>query len=446
MSRQSVSMQSKMLAMKIGSAAGVRGEIVLPGDKSVSHRAAILSALSDGEARVTNFGSSADCAATVDCLRSLGVGIDRDGSELAVRGVGKDGLKPPGGPLNCENSGTTMRLMSGVLAGQDFESVLVGDESLQKRPMRRVIDPLAAMGAEVAGTDDGRAPLRIKGRRPLKAIDYEPAAASAQLKSCVLLAGLNGDGRTSVLERTPTRDHTERMLRWLGVEVGEEPVSGGVRIIVSGDARLTARDIRVPSDLSSAAFFIVAAGFLEGSELKMPGVGVNGSRRAVVDVLQGIGVDIEITDERLVCNEPVADLTVRGRSGISSQGRNLLSGGVIANLIDEIPILAVAGTQLEGGLEIRNAAELRIKESDRIAAIVENLRRMGASVEEFEDGFRVERSRLGGAAIDSFGDHRIAMAFAIAGLFAEGEAEITGAECAAVSFPSFYDELARVRY
>lgn len=433
-----------MLAMKISSAAGLRGEIILPGDKSISHRAAILSALSDGRSTITNFGSSADCAATVDCLRGLGVRIDRKGSELVVSGVGKDGLRQPSGPLNCENSGTTMRLMSGVLAGHEMETVLVGDESLQKRPMKRVIDPLVSMGAEIEGTD-GRAPLKIKGRRPLKAIDYEPAVASAQLKSCVLLAGLNSDGETSVLEKTPTRDHTERMLRWLGVDFRETSVDGASRITVSGESRLTARDIRVPSDLSSAAFFIVAAGFLHGSELTLPGVGVNGSRRAVIDVLQKIGVDIETADERLVCNEPVADLTVRGRGGISSPARVVLSGGVVANLIDEVPILAVAGTQLEGGLEIRNAAELRIKESDRIAAIVENLRRMGASIDEFEDGFRVERSRLKGAEIDSFGDHRIAMAFAVAGLFAAGETEIVGADCAAVSFPAFYDELARVR-
>ncbi len=417
----------------------------MPGDKSISHRAAILSALSDGEAAVTNFGSSADCAATVECLRDLGVEIDRDGSRLVVKGVGKDGLRRPERELNCENSGTTMRLMAGVLAGQDFDSVLVGDESLQKRPMKRVIDPLVSMGAEVEGTD-GRAPLRIKGRRPLRAIDYEPAAASAQLKSCVLLAGLNAAGETSVLEKTPTRDHTERMLRWLGVDVRETQVPGGTRISVSGDARLTARDIQVPSDLSSAAFFVVAAVFLEGSELKMPGVGFNGSRKGVLDVLKRLGVDIRISDEREVCNEPVADLTVLGKTGLGSSSDNLLSGPIIANLIDEIPILAVAGTQLPGGLEIRDAGELRIKESDRIAAIVENLRRMNADVEEFEDGFKVKRSRLAGAAVDSFGDHRIAMAFAVAGLFAEGETEIAGADCAAVSFPEFYDELERVRY
>ena len=417
----------------------------MPGDKSISHRAAILTALSDGEATVTNFGSSADCSATVHCLRELGVEIKRNGSELVVRGAGKDGLRRPRRELNCENSGTTMRLMSGVLAGQAFESVLVGDESLQKRPMKRVIDPLVSMGAEVEG-NDGRAPLRIRGRRPLKALNYEPEVASAQLKSCVLLAGLYADGITSVLERTPTRDHTERMLQWLGVEVTEIPESDGVRISVSGHARLTARDIRVPSDISSAAFFISAAGLLDSSELKMPGVGVNGSRKAVIDILQQIGVDIEVSDERLVCNEPVADITVRGRTAISTSGRNLLSGRLIANLIDEIPILAVVGTQIGGGLEIRDARELRIKESDRITAIVENLRRMGADIEEFEDGFKVERSQLNGATIDSFGDHRIAMAFAIAGLFARGETEIIGAEFAAVSFPAFYDELERVRY
>lgn len=431
--------------MKTNKAAGVRGEVVLPGDKSISHRAAILSALSDGEAAVTNFGSSADCAATVDCLRDLGVRIDRNGSELRVHGVGKYGLTRPEAELNCENSGTTMRLMSGVLAGQAFDSVLVGDESLQKRPMRRVMDPLNRMGAIVEGRD-GCAPLRISGRNPLKAIDHEPAAASAQLKSCVLLAGLNAHGETSVLEKTPTRDHTERMLRWLGVDVRSEAADGGVRISVSGDSRLTARDISVPSDLSSAAFFVVAAGFLDGSNLAMPGVGMNGSRMAVIDVLKRIGVDIEIANKREVCNEPIADITVRGRGSISSAGSNLLSGGVIANLIDEIPILAIAGTQLDGGLEIRNAGELRIKESDRIAAIVENLRRMDANVEEFEDGFRVERSRLKGAKVDSFGDHRIAMAFAVAGLFADGETEIAGAESAAVSFPTFFEELAKIIY
>ena len=429
--------------MKIRPAARLRGEIVLPGDKSISHRAAILTALADGSARVTNFATSADCAATVDCLRELGVEIERAGNVLQVNGVGKDGLKKPAGPLNCENSGTTMRLMSGVLAGQNFESMLVGDESLQKRPMKRVIDPIVRMGAEASAVG-GHAPISISGKRPLTAIDYEPSAASAQLKSCVLLAGLNADGETSVLERTPTRDHTERMLRWLGVDVLETKMPEGTRISVSGTSRLSARDIAVPSDLSSAAFFLVAAGLLEGSEIRLPGVGINGSRRAVADVLVKIGVDIELSDQRDESGEPVADLVVRGASRRKADGAARLSGGLIANLIDEIPILAIAGTQLEGGLEIRDAAELRIKESDRISAIVENLRRMGAGVEEFDDGLRVERSRLIGAELDSFGDHRIAMAFAVAGLFAEGETEIVNAECSAVSFPAFFEELERV--
>ena len=256
--------------MKIRSAAGLKGEVVLPGDKSISHRAAMFLALSDGDARITNFGTSVDCAATVNCLRELGVTIDRAGNSLAVRGVGKDGLTPPERDLDCENSGTTMRLMAGVLAGQDMGSVLTGDGSLQKRPMKRVIDPLVSMGAIISG-NGGRAPLRIRGRRRLTAIDYVPSAASAQLKSCVLLAGLNAAGETSVLENTPTRDHTERMFRWLGVDVPESLTSEGRRISVDGTARLSARDIDVPSDLSSAAFFMVAAGFLDGSDLRLPG-------------------------------------------------------------------------------------------------------------------------------------------------------------------------------
>jgi len=430
--------------MIIRPAASVRGEVILPGDKSISHRAAILLSLSDGRARISNFATSADCTATVDCFRLLGVQIGREGSELVVNGVGKDGLSTPGGPLNCENSGTTMRLAAGVLAGQEFESILTGDESLSRRPMKRVIEPLVKMGADIEGSE-GHAPLIIRGRTALRAIDYEPPVASAQIKSCVLLAGLNSSGWTSVLERTPTRDHTERMLKWLGVDVAAESVDEGVRISVSGDARLTARNIQVPGDLSSAAFFLVAAGFMAGSELRLPNVGLNGSRRAVVDVLAEIGVNIEISNEREECNEPVADLLVRGNLSTSAELIHL-SGDLIANLIDEIPILAIAGTQMEGGLEIRDAGELRVKESDRIAAVVANLRKMNAIVEEFEDGLRVERSDLKGAVVDAFGDHRIAMAFAVAGLFASGETEIVGAESAAVSFPAFFDVLDQVIY
>ena len=404
----------------------------------------MIAALAEGETRIENFAESADCASTLACIENLGVEIRRDAGTIVVKGVGKSGLTKPPKPLDCGNSGTTMRLLSGILAGQNFESVLVGDESLQKRPMKRVIEPLAKMGA-VIYSDEGKSPLTIAGKRPLVAIEYQPPVASAQIKSCVLLAGLYADGKTSIIEPVQTRDHTERMLRWFGVDVESVEVETGMRISVFGDAALTARDLVVPSDISSAAFFMVAAGCLGGSDITMPNVGLNPSRRAIFDVLQTLGASVEILESNEKCNEPVAAIRVRG--GLA-QAETLpppvLRGSIIANLIDEIPILAILGTQLCGGLEIRDAAELRVKESDRIAAVVENLTRMGANVSEFPDGFRVETSKLKGTVIDSFGDHRIAMAFAIAGIIASGETEITGAECADISFPGFFETLAAV--
>ncbi len=431
--------------MKINRAQKLQGELRLPGDKSISHRAAMLASLAEGTTVVENFGTSADCSATVKCLRSLGVKIEHSDLALTVYGVGKNGLTPATGPLDCENSGTTMRLMAGILAGHDFESTLNGDDSLRRRPMKRVIGPLMEMGAEIE-SDDGRAPLRIIGKPRLKAINYVPEAASAQLKSCVLLAGLNAEGQTSVIESVPTRDHTERMLRWFGVDVEITDQSDSTTISVSGYARLKARDLSVPGDISSAAFFIVAAAFIEGSDLRLRDVGFNRSRRAIVEVISRLGADITVENEREVSNEPVADIAVRGGFSGERAGNNVISGSVVANLIDEIPILAIAGTQIDGGLEVRGAKELRVKESDRIEAIVKNLRKMGADIIEFDDGFKVERSKLRGAVIESFWDHRIAMAFAIAGLFAEGETEIRGAESAAVSFPGFFDTLAGVIY
>jgi 3-phosphoshikimate 1-carboxyvinyltransferase len=422
--------------MRIYRGISLRGEIELPGDKSISHRAALLSAISLGRARIDNFASSADCASTLACLQELGIGIEREGSTVKIEGAGKIGFKKPLRELDCGNSGTTMRLLAGILAGQDFESVLTGDESLRSRPMKRIIEPLQAMGAEL-GSTDGKAPIRIVGRKPLNAINYTPAVASAQLKSCVLLAGLFAEGKTSVIEKSPTRDHTERMLRFLGVNI--ENIDGA--LTVSGDSVPTARDMRIPGDISSAAFFMAAAACLVGSELVLKNVGLNPSRTAVIDVLQNFGADIRIFKERESGNEPVGDIVVRGGIKKTPEPSNRLSGKIIANLIDEIPVLAVFGTQIDGGLEVRDAAELRVKESDRITAVVENLRRMGARVEEFEDGFRVEKSVLLGAGIDSYGDHRIAMAFAVAGLFAEGETLIDGAECAAVSFPAFFSVL-----
>ncbi len=430
--------------MKISPASHVRGTIRLPGDKSISHRAAMLSAMAVGETRIDNFASAEDCASTISCLRSLGVAIERAGNTVVINGVGKTGFFPPAGPLDCGNSGTTMRLLSGIVAGQDFPCVLIGDESLQLRPMKRIIGPLNEMGAVIT-SDDGRAPLNISGKQPLNAIEYWPPVASAQIKSCVLLAGLNADGETTVIELVQTRDHTERMLRWFGVDVAVTETEGGSRITVSGNAVLTARNLIVPSDISSAAFFMVAATCLRGSDIVLPNVGFNASRAAIFDVLGDLGANMRLTGQREVNNEPVA--TIRTQGGISAAKTpraNLVNGPTVANLVDEVPILAVFGTQIDGGIEIRDAAELRVKESDRIAAIVENLRRMGATVEEFPDGLKVERSDLAGAVIDSFGDHRIAMAFAVAGLLASGETEITRAECADISFPGFFDTLASI--
>jgi len=427
--------------MKVSRANRVAGEVRVPGDKSISHRAAMMSAIADGSTSITNYATSADCANTLECFRRLGVTIEKTGSDVTVNGVGKNGLIEPAAELDCGNSGTTMRLIAGILAGQPFESTLIGDESLQRRPMKRIIEPLTRMGAEIESID-GRAPLSIRARK-LKAIEYETPVASAQIKSCVLLAGLFADGRTAIIEKIPTRDHTERMLRHFRVDVNIATGNDGTRISVDGAAPLKARDIDVPGDISSAAFLLVAAACLPGSKLRLLNVGVNATRSAIVDVLKSFGVNITIENLRESGGEPIADLYVSG--GLNSQqAENVIRGKVIANLIDEIPILAILGTQLENGLEVRDAAELRVKESDRIAAVADNLRRMNAEIEEFPDGLRVSRSQLKAAVIDSFGDHRIAMAFGVAGLLADGETEVVGAECADVSFPGFFDILSHV--
>ncbi len=409
----------------------------------------MLASLAEGRTRIENFSSSADCSSTLEVLRGLGVRIERDGSVVFVEGAGRgDGaarFAEPLAPLDCGNSGTTMRLMAGVLAAQPFASVLTGDESLSGRPMRRVMEPLGMMGARLSAVD-GHAPLRVEGRRPLQPIRYEMPVASAQVKSCVLLAGLGAEGRTEVVEpREQTRDHTERMLRWFGVEVETRELSdegGRVVVSVAGGSRLKARDLTVPGDISSAAFPVAAAALLPGSELELEGVGLNPTRAAVLDALRGLGVALSVEDERESSNEPTGLIRVRSGGALTPEtpGANVIRGASVAQLIDELPVLAVVGTAVEGGLEIRDARELRVKESDRIATTVANLRAMGARVEEFEDGLRVEGPvRLRGARLRAYGDHRIAMAFAVAGLAAEGETEIEGAEeCVAVSFPEFF--------
>lgn len=441
--------------MKIKSANHLRGTLTLPGDKSISHRAAMLSAMTTGgETRIENFATSADCASTLACLEKLGVEIRREDTTVYIKGVGKNGFIAPKENLDCGNSGTTMRLMSGILAGQSFDSVLTGDESLESRPMKRVIEPLTLMSGRIE-SNNNCAPLRVFGKNPLQAINYPMNVASAQVKSCVLLAGLNADGKTVIRNpksRFPistSRNHTELMLKFLGADLEEKFIESGDgcvhEISISGASELTARDLNIPSDISSAAFFLAAAACLENSDLLLKNIGFNSTRRAVVDVLQSFGAEIEILNQREVCNEPIADLRVTGSKNLSPKvSKNIIAGDVIANLIDEIPILAIFGTQLENGLEIRNAQELRVKESDRIKAVVENLRAMNAEVEEFADGLRVGKSDLKGASVNSFGDHRIAMAFAVAGIFADGETKIKGAECAAVSFPDFFEKLGEV--
>ncbi|HEX8284608.1 MAG TPA: 3-phosphoshikimate 1-carboxyvinyltransferase [Pyrinomonadaceae bacterium] len=438
--------------MVIKPARRVRGRLRVPGDKSVSHRAAMLASLAEGRTRVENFSSSADCASTLGALRGLGVRVEREGSVVFIEGAGRAGGAPrfrePAGPLDCGNSGTTMRLLAGLLAAQPFASVLTGDESLAGRPMRRVIEPLERMGARVESAD-GHAPLRVEGRRPLHPVRYEMPVASAQVKSCVLLAGLGAEGRTEVVEpREQTRDHTERMLRWFGVEVETRELPGeAARVVVSleGGSRLTARDLTVPGDISSAAFPLAAAALLPGSELELESVGLNPTRAAVLDAFRSLGLTLEVSDASERSNEPTGDIRVSGVGSLApaSPGANVIRGASVPQLIDELPALAVVGTRVDGGLEIRDARELRVKESDRIAATVENLRAMGARVEEFEDGLRVEGpARLRGARLKSYGDHRIAMAFAVAALSAEGESEIEGAEeCVAVSFPEFFQLL-----
>jgi 3-phosphoshikimate 1-carboxyvinyltransferase len=385
---------------------------------------------------LSNYSSARDCRSTLECLEALGVKIERGPELIVIEGVGLGGLREPARALDAGNSGSTIRMLSGILAGQPFTTEITGDESIRRRPMKRVIEPLTLMGARVEAREGNFAPLKIHGGG-LKAIEYAPPVASAQVKSCALLAGLFAEGVTTVVEKTPTRNHTEVMMRECGAAIEITKTEDGERISVAGRARLGALgDYTVAGDLSSASFFIVAALIVPDSELRLRHIGVNPSRTALIDALKSIGARIEIENPRVAHGEPVADLLIRSSD---LNGDLELSGAVIANLIDEIPILAIAGARLDGTLTVRDARELRVKESDRIRSIVDNLRRMGGEVEERDDGLRLKGGqRLRGAIVDSFDDHRIAMAFAVAGLIAEGETEIINAGAASVSLPEFY--------
>ena len=423
--------------MKLTPARRLKGQLTLPGDKSISHRAAMIAALSSGASEIHNFSTARDCASTIDCLLKLGVSIQFNQDRIAFSGGGK--LTASTEPLDCGNSGSTMRILAGVLAGHDLTAELIGDESLSARPMRRIIEPLELMGASIQSTD-GKPPLNIRGSDKLAPITYKLPVASAQVKSAILFAALAAEGRTTVIEKSPSRDHTERLFNGFGVPV---TTSHDLSITIDGPARLTGGAITIPGDVSSAAYFVAAAMLLPGSELTIEGVGLNPTRAAFLSVLQSWGAAISTSDVRSERNEPVGTINVTGglRSAPRDEARTL-SGAMIPSLIDELPLLAVAGTQISGGIQIRDAEELRLKESDRLQATARNLRAMGAEVEEFDDGIAVDGpTELRGAPVNSYGDHRIAMAFSVAALLARGETEIQGSECVAISFPEFYELL-----
>jgi len=417
----------------------VTGFVELPGDKSISHRYAILAAIAEGATEIQNFAAAADCQSTLECVRRLGIQVDSNRERVRIAGGGLDGLKAPRKPLDAENSGSTIRMLAGVLAGQHFTSTLTGDASLRRRPMRRVADPLRQMGAEIISKDGDRAPLEIHGGK-LHAIDYTPPIPSAQVKSAVLLAGLYADGVTTVRESVHTRDHTEIALREFGATV--EAVKGVIRIHPRPE--LIARQLVVPGDLSAAVFLIAAALVLPESALTLHNVGLNPTRARVLDFLISIGAPIHVAMVQMRDGELVGDVSVR-HAPLAGGG---VSGSQVAEMIDELPMLAALGPFSEQGIEIHDAQELRVKESDRIAALAEGLRRMGAQVEEFPDGMRVagrSAGKLHGAKVDPQGDHRIAMALAVAALGAEGDTTVLDADCAAVSFPEFFKTLERLR-
>lgn len=419
------------MELRIEPAQGFKGEVNVPGDKSISHRAAMLGAMAEGTTEIWGFLRGADCLSTICCLQQLGVefrGVE-DGP-ITVYGRGLDGLQEPAGVLDCGNSGTTMRLLLGMLAGLRGYAVLAGDASLQRRPMGRVVNPLREMGAAIWGRQGGTlAPLSVQWGNP-RSIHYRSPVASAQVKSAVLLAGLHSPGNTSVTEPSPSRDHTERMLEAFGAEVHVESLT----VSVAGQTPLTGRKVEVPGDISSAAFFLVAGSIVPGAEILLKGVGVNPTRTGILEVLRSMGADIQLLEQREAAGEPVADLLVKHQPlrGVT------VGGEMIPRLIDEVPALAVAAAAAQGTTVIRDATELRVKESDRISAIVRELSRMGADVEELPDGLVIQGGRhLKGATCYSYDDHRMAMALAVAGLVARGETRISDAECIQVSFPDF---------
>ncbi|HKX17942.1 MAG TPA: 3-phosphoshikimate 1-carboxyvinyltransferase [bacterium] len=419
------------MSLVVAPGRALRGEVRVPGDKSISHRAVLLGAVARGATPVEGFLRAEDCLATVRCVRGLGIEIDDDGERLVVHG---GTLRAPGGVLDVGNSGTTIRLLAGILAGQPFRSTLTGDASIQRRPMDRIAEPLRRMGARITGRDGGRrAPLTVEGGG-LRAIAYATPVASAQIKSAILLAALFADGETAVTEPSLSRDHSERMLSGFGVPVARE----GLTVRLRGPAQPQASPVRVPGDISSAAFFLVAAAIVPGSAVTVRGVGLNPTRTGILDVLRAMGASVEVANERDAAGEPVGDVTVRA----AALRGTVIAGALIPRLIDELPVLAVAASVADGETVIRDAAELRVKESDRIAALARELGGIGAKVEAQPDGLAIRGvPRLSGGRAASGGDHRVAMALAVAGLRAEAPVTVDDTDCIRTSFPGFEETL-----
>ncbi|MDD5259897.1 MAG: 3-phosphoshikimate 1-carboxyvinyltransferase [bacterium] len=414
----------------------LKGVVTVPGDKSISHRAIMFTALSEGRSTILNFLESEDCLNTKKAFLQMGIKFTSRGKALIVYGKGLHGLKASVKPIDCGNSGTTMRLISGILAGQEFTSILTGDKYLRRRPMKRVITPLRSMGAKIEAVHDELAPLKIYGGY-LQGIEYTLPVASAQVKSCILLAGLYADGKTSVIEPVSTRDHTEKMLAYLGANIKKQ----GRKATVQGNIGLQGKKIIVPGDISSAAFLLVAASIIPGSRILIRKVGINPTRNGIITILQKMGARIKVKNKRNFGAEPVADLEVRYAAlrGIT------VTGKIIPNIIDEIPVLAVAAALARGKTVIRGAKELRVKETDRIKSMASQLKKMGAKIEERKDGLAIYGSAiLQGAIVDSFGDHRTAMSLAIAAMTAEGQTVIKDTACINTSFPGFEKLLRKI--
>lgn len=419
-----------MQRLTIRKCKGIKGEIKVPSDKSISHRAIIISSIANGTSEVRGYLPSEDCLNTIKAMRCMGVDIIENNGLLKIRGAGLLGLKEPEDIIDVGNSGTTIRLLIGLLAAQRFFSVITGDSSIRRRPMKRVVRPLRMMGAEIYGRDGGDlAPIAISGRR-LNPINYPMPVASAQVKSALLLASLYANGKGLIIEPVRSRDHTERMLTFFGANIDVK----GLSVSIEGDQNLNAQKVEVPGDISSAAFFIVAATVIDGSEIIIKKVGINPTRSGILDILKEMGADIRIDNKRIVSGEPVADICVR-----SSRLKGVeIKGDIIPRVIDEIPILCIAASLAEGETVIRDAGELRVKETDRISAMVIELKRIGVSAEEMPDGLRIAGGKpMSGCTCLSYGDHRIAMSLAIAGLVAGGETIIEDTECINTSFPGF---------